>query len=292
MNIPITFSAVSSEDISEEPLIVEAEVEGYLVRRVYVDEGSSVEVMFKHCFKNLNPRIKAGLRETQTDLVRFAREVSKPLGNIELEVCFGNGGLCRRTFMKFIVVRAPSLYNIILGRPGLKTLRAIPSTIHAMMKYPTPKGVATLGYHQIQMAEEDEEKMAFYTDQGTYCYTKMSFGLKNAGTKYQRLVDSTFQSQIGRNLEAYVDDMVIKSRDEKMLLADILETFDNLKKSNMKLNPKKCSFGVEEGKFLGYMVTSEGIRVNLRKTKALADLQSPRTLKEMQSLSGKLAALN
>nr|GEW68176.1 reverse transcriptase domain-containing protein [Tanacetum cinerariifolium] len=78
------------------------------------------------------------------------------------------------------------------------------------------------GYHQIQIAEKDEEKMAFYTDQGT-------------------------------NLEAYADDMVIKSKDEKMLLADIAETFDNLKRINMKLNPKKCSFGVEEGKFLGYM---------------------------------------
>ncbi|GJT94138.1 reverse transcriptase domain-containing protein [Tanacetum coccineum] len=142
------------------------------------------------------------------------------------------------------------------------------------------------------MAEEDEENTAFYTDQGTYCYTKMSFGLKNAGATYQRLVDSTFQSQIGRNLESYVDDMVIKSVDKKMLLADISETFDNLKKINMKLNPKKCSFGVEEGKFLGYMVTSEGIRANPRKTRPLADLQSPRTLKEMQSLSKKLAALN
>ncbi|GJT66877.1 hypothetical protein Tco_1018357 [Tanacetum coccineum] len=107
MNIPITFPAVSSDDISEEPLIIEAEVEGYLVRRVYVDEGSSVEVMFEHCFENLNPRIKAGLRETQTDLVGFAGEVSKPLGKIELDVCFGNGGLYRRTSMKFIVVRAP-----------------------------------------------------------------------------------------------------------------------------------------------------------------------------------------
>ncbi|GJR16133.1 hypothetical protein Tco_0798785 [Tanacetum coccineum] len=104
MNIPISFSAISSEDISKEPLIVEEEVEGYLVRRVYVDEGSSVEVMFKHCFENLNPRIKDGLKETQTDLVGFAGEISKPLGKIELEVCFGNGGLCRRTSMKFIVV--------------------------------------------------------------------------------------------------------------------------------------------------------------------------------------------
>nr|GEX16123.1 reverse transcriptase domain-containing protein [Tanacetum cinerariifolium] len=80
--------------------------------------------------------------------------------------------------------------------------------------------------------------------------------------------------------------------DEKMLLADIAETFDNLKKTNLKLNPKKCSFGVEEGKFLGYMVTSEGIRANPKKTKALADLQSSRTLKEMQSLNGKLASLS
>ncbi|GJZ45234.1 hypothetical protein Tco_0592830 [Tanacetum coccineum] len=64
------------------------------------------------------------------------------------------------------------------------------------------------GYHQIQMAREDKEKTTFYTDQGTYCYTKMPFDLKNAGSTYQRLVDSALQSQIGRNLEAYVDDMV------------------------------------------------------------------------------------
>nr|GEW70920.1 putative RNA-directed DNA polymerase, eukaryota, reverse transcriptase zinc-binding domain protein [Tanacetum cinerariifolium] len=67
-------------------------------------------------------------------------------------------------------------------------------------------------YHQIQMAEEEGEKTAFYTDQGTYCYTKMSFGLKNVGATYQRLVDEAFQSQIGRNMEVYVDDMVVKTK--------------------------------------------------------------------------------
>ncbi|GJY21960.1 reverse transcriptase domain-containing protein [Tanacetum coccineum] len=86
--------------------------------------------------------------------------------------------------------------------------------------------------------------------------------------------------------------MVDQTQDEKDLLADIAETFKNLKAINMKLNPKKCSFGVEEGKFLGYMVTSEGIRANPKKTKAISDLTSPKTLKEMQSLSGKLASLN
>ncbi|GJU84732.1 hypothetical protein Tco_1292278 [Tanacetum coccineum] len=84
----------------------------------------------------------------------------------------------------------------------------------------------------------------------------------------------------------------MRSTDEKNLLADVAETFENLKAINMKLNPKKCSFGVEEGKFLGYMVTSEGIRANLKKIKAISDLTSPKTLKEMQSLSGKLASLN
>ncbi|GKF88371.1 reverse transcriptase domain-containing protein, partial [Tanacetum coccineum] len=91
------------------------------------------------------------------------------------------------------------------------------------------------------------------------------------------LADITFQSQIERNLKAYVDNMVIKSNDEKVLIADIAETFDNLRKINIKLNPKKCSFGVEEGKFLGYMVTSKWIRANPKKTMAIADMQSLRT---------------
>ncbi|GKB77537.1 reverse transcriptase domain-containing protein [Tanacetum coccineum] len=148
------------------------------------------------------------------------------------------------------------------------------------------------GYHEVQMAQDDGEKTTFYTDQGTYYYMKIPFELKNARATYQWLVDTAFQAQIGRNLEAYVDDMVIKSNNEKVLIADITETFDNLRKINMKLNLKKCSFGVEERKFLGYMVTSEGIRPNLKKTKAIVDMQSPRTLKEMQSLSRNLTALN
>nr|GEX44735.1 reverse transcriptase domain-containing protein [Tanacetum cinerariifolium] len=142
------------------------------------------------------------------------------------------------------------------------------------------------------MTQDDEEKMAFYTNQGMYCYTKMPFGLKSAGATYHRLVDITFQSQMGRNLEAYVDDIVIKSNDEGMIIADIAEKFDNLRKINMKLNLKKCSFGVEERKCLGYMVTTEGIRANLKKTKEIIGMQSPKTLKEMQSLSGKAVVAN
>ncbi|GJR12000.1 reverse transcriptase domain-containing protein [Tanacetum coccineum] len=115
------------------------------------------------------------------------------------------------------------------------------------------------GYYQIQMVEEDEDETAFFTGEGVYCYRKMPFGLKNVRATYQRLVDEVFHDQIGRNLEAYVNDMVIKSTSEEEMLADIKETFERFRSINMKLNPKKCYFGVEEGTFLGHLITKKGI---------------------------------
>ncbi|GJV94979.1 reverse transcriptase domain-containing protein [Tanacetum coccineum] len=129
------------------------------------------------------------------------------------------------------------------------------------------------GYHQIKMAKEDEEKTAFITSQGILCYSKMPFGLKNARATYQRLVDKAFQKQIGQNLEAYVDDLVIKSCTEQEIIRDIEETFKTLREINMKLNLKKCTFGMREGTFLGYKVNADG-------------------LKDVQKLNGKLASLN
>ncbi|GJX90157.1 reverse transcriptase domain-containing protein [Tanacetum coccineum] len=419
MKVPIVFPPLSAEDVSDEPLVIEAVMEGYL---------SHDEV---------------AIEEHTDGSSRFRRGSGEAVGKIELEVVFEDGGLFRTVMINFTVVRAPSPYNVIFGRMGLRALRAVSSTIHSMIKFPTPRGIATLvtqtviiaecqrlekkqmiekgasqktlqeeegpkrvdlteqtlinlaypdqlvtiggklsekcksqlrmllkksmdvfawepmdmtgvtkriiehslnvnpsvepvaqkrrvmasertqvvikeveewvnagivrpikyptwianpvlvkkadgswrmcidfknlnsacpkdyyslpningkiesvvgfwykcfldaykGYHQVQMAQDDKEKTAFYTDSGTYCYTKMPFGLKNAGATYQRLVDTAFQSQIGRNLEAYVDDMAIKSNDEKLLIAEITETFDNLRKINMKLNPKNARLG-------------------------------------------------
>ncbi|GJY50751.1 reverse transcriptase domain-containing protein, partial [Tanacetum coccineum] len=148
------------------------------------------------------------------------------------------------------------------------------------------------GYHQIKMAKEDEEKTAFITSQGIFCYSKMPFGLKNAGATYQRLVDKAFQKQIGRNLEAYVDDLVIKSCTEQEVIRDVEETFRTLRKINMKLNPKKCTFGMKEGVFLGYKVNSDGLMVCPDKVEAVLSLPSPKCLKDVQRLNGKLASLN
>ncbi|GJV56743.1 reverse transcriptase domain-containing protein [Tanacetum coccineum] len=142
------------------------------------------------------------------------------------------------------------------------------------------------------MTKKDEEKTTFHTDEGVFCYTKMPFGLKNARATYQRLVDTIFEGQMGRNLEAYIDDMVIKSKTKPEMIKDVEETLLTLKKVNMKLNPKKCSFRMEEGKFLGYIVSSEGIRANPEKAKAIINMSSLSNLKQMQRLSSKLAALN
>ncbi|GJU44958.1 reverse transcriptase domain-containing protein [Tanacetum coccineum] len=120
----------------------------------------------------------------------------------------------------------------------------------------------------------------------------MPFGLRNAGATYQRLVDKAFHKQVGRNLEVYVDDLVIKSCVKEEIVRDIEETFKTLREINMKLNPKKCTFGVEEGMFLGYKVNSKGMKVFPDKVDAVLSVPSPKCLKDVQKLNGKLASLN
>ena len=151
---------------------------------------------------------------------------------------------------------------------------------------------AFLGYNQIRMTEEDQEKTSFITSQGLYCYKVMPFGLKNAGATYQRLVNKMFSRPIGRNMEVYVDDMLVKSREELTHLDDLKETFATLKQYQMKLNPAKCVFGVASGKFLGFMVSQRGIEANPNKVQAIIDMTSPKTVKEVQKLTGRITALN
>ncbi|XP_027155826.1 uncharacterized protein LOC113756302 [Coffea eugenioides] len=148
------------------------------------------------------------------------------------------------------------------------------------------------GYHQIEMAEEDREKTSFITEEGTYCYRTMPFGLKNAGATYQRLVNKLFQNQIGRSMEVYVDDMIVKSRTDQQLVPDLREILNILRESRMRLNPKKCTFGVRSGKFLGFLVSREGIRANSDKLQAIMDMAPPKSVKEGETLFLYLSACN
>nr|GEY91480.1 reverse transcriptase domain-containing protein [Tanacetum cinerariifolium] len=360
--------------------------------------------------------VKQKMVPATTSLTGFSGETTWPLGQLRLLVTIGNATHSIKAWMNFMVVKSLSPYNGIIGRPGLKAIQAVPSTIHGILKFPTKGGIVTIcssllipsecasidtssgtpreerthptnftvslhpnfpdqevvvggslfdkgrtelcallkknldifawqpsdvtgvprfvaehrlniregcppvrqknrgqaperakaiqaevqklveariirevyyhdwlsnpvmitfkcfldaykGYHQIQLAEADEEKIAFHTGQGVYCYTKMPFGLKNVGATYQRLMDKSFESQMGQNIET-------------------------LRKINMKFNPKKCSFGLAEGVFLGYVITPEGIKPCPDKTTAVLQLPSPQTIKEVQSLNGKLASLN
>ena len=117
-------------------------------------------------------------------------------------------------------------------------------------------------------------------------------GLKNVRATYQRLVNQMFSKQIGRNIEVYVDDMHVKSKEEENHLNNLKETFNTLKQYSMKLNPAKCAFGVSSGKFLGFMVSQRGIEENPEKMRAILEMSSPKTVKEVQSLTGRVAALN
>ena len=148
------------------------------------------------------------------------------------------------------------------------------------------------GYHQISLAAEDQEKTAFVTPVGNYHYKVMPFGLKNAGSTYQRMMTRMFEQQMGKSIEVYIDDMVVKRKLVADHIRDLGDVFQILRKYKLRLNASKCSFRVGSGKFLGYMVTHRGIEVNPDQIRAIHSLQPPRNPKEVQKFTGMIAALN
>ena len=127
---------------------------------------------------------------------------------------------------------------------------------------------------------------------GNCHYKVMSFGLKNAGSTYQRMMTRMFEPQLGKSIEIYVDDMVVKSKMVYKQLGDLGSTFNVLRKHKLRLNASKCSFGVGSSNFLGYMITYRGIEVNPDQIKAINNLKPLRNAKEVQKLTGMIAALN
>ena len=120
----------------------------------------------------------------------------------------------------------------------------------------------------------------------------MPFGLKNAGSTYQRMMTRMFESLLGKNIEIYIDDMVVKSKMVSKHLGDLQVVFEILRSYKLRLNASKCSFGVGLGKLLGYMVTYRGIEVNPDQIKVINNMQTPRNPKEVQKLTGMVVALN
>jgi hypothetical protein len=148
------------------------------------------------------------------------------------------------------------------------------------------------GYHQIKMKESDQLTISFITPFGMYCYTIMPFGLRNAGATYQRCMNHVFGEHIGRTVEAYIDDIVVKTKKASDLLSDLETTFKCLRAKDVKLNPEKCVLGVPRGMLLGFITSERGIEANPEKITAITNMGPIKDLKGVQRVMGCLAALS
>jgi hypothetical protein len=148
------------------------------------------------------------------------------------------------------------------------------------------------GYHQCWMAKEDEEKTSFITPFRTFCFVQMPEGLKNAGSTFTRMIGTMFKPQISRNIQAYVDNLIIKSANRANHVSDLAETFTNMRRAGLKLNPEKCVFGVTKGKILGCLISAKRIEANPDKIRAIREMEEPKTKKDIQKLNGWVAVLN
>jgi hypothetical protein len=142
------------------------------------------------------------------------------------------------------------------------------------------------------MKESDQLATSFITPFGMYCYVTMPFGLRNAGATYQRCMNHVFGEHIGRTVEAYVDDIVVKTKRAFDLLSNLETTFKCLKAKGVKLDPEKCVFGVPRGMLLGFIVSEWGIEANPEKIAAIINMGPIKDLKGVQRVMGCLAALS
>uniref|UniRef100_A0A2N9I1I7 Integrase catalytic domain-containing protein n=1 Tax=Fagus sylvatica TaxID=28930 RepID=A0A2N9I1I7_FAGSY len=145
------------------------------------------------------------------------------------------------------------------------------------------------GYNQIRMSTKDAEKTVFRTSIGNFYYTVMPFGLKNAGATYQRTMTAMFHDMMHKEIEDYVDDIVVKSKKRENHLETLRKVFDRYRLYKLKMNPLKCAFGVSAGKFLGFLVHNRGIDVDPAKASAIATMKAPTSHKELKSFLGRLS---
>jgi len=146
--------------------------------------------------------------------------------------------------------------------------------------------------NQIRMQPKDESKTAFMVEFASYCYKVMPFGLRNVGATHQRIMDRILTPMLGKNVQAYVDDMVVTSEEKDQHIANLVKLFRTIAKYNLKLNSNKCVFGVKAGKLFGFLLTERGIEVNSNKCIAIIGIRSPTNVKEVQQLTERMAALS
>nr|GEZ48533.1 reverse transcriptase domain-containing protein [Tanacetum cinerariifolium] len=140
----ISFSPLGEEDWMEGPMIIEAEMGGHFIHCMYVEGGSSSEILYEHCFNRFRPEVRSHMIPVTTPLVGFSREIIWPLRKISLLVKIGDEEHSTSAWMNFMVVRSPSPYNRIIGRPRVRRIQVVPSTAHRSLKFPVAGGTITL----------------------------------------------------------------------------------------------------------------------------------------------------
>lgn len=151
---------------------------------------------------------------------------------------------------------------------------------------------ASIGFQQILMEPSSQQDTSFITPTCIYYYITIPFGLKNTRATYQILVKKMFKHQLGKTMEVYIDDMVVKFMKAKNHIHYLEEAFNILDQLNMKLNPSKCHFGVKVGKLLGYRVTKRGIEASPKQSRAIINLQSVSFKKDVERFIGRVVALD
>jgi hypothetical protein len=243
--------------------------------------------------------IRAGARPVRQHLRRFDEEKRRAIGE-EVHKLMAAG------FIKEVIHPEWLANPVLVKKKGGKWRMCVDYTglnkACPKVPYPLPRvdqivdstaGCETLsfldaysGYHQIKMKESDQLATSFITPFGMYCYTTMPFGLRNAVATYQRCMNHVFGEHIGKTVEAYVDDIVVKTRKVSDLLSDLEITFRCLRAKGVKLNPKKCVFGVPRGMLLGFIVSERGIEANPEKIATITNMGPIKELKGVQRVMG------
>ncbi|KAK1642835.1 hypothetical protein QYE76_060640 [Lolium multiflorum] len=303
-------------------LVVSPRIDGYDFSKCLMDGGASLNIMYLETLERMN-LTKEQLKHSTTEFHGVVPgKKANSLGSITLPVAFGDVHNFREEKITFEVVPFKSSYHVIFGRPTYHKFHARACYIYNKLKIPGPKGMITVSgdykkAHECELGEAafaesvisgeelkgyraavDPTEMQTTKKQISEQKTSFKPAIETKkhdlipGATYQRTMQRCLKDQIGRNVHAYVDDIAVMTRKGSDLISDLTETFDNLRRYKMMLNPLKCVFGVPAGKLLGFIVSHRGIEVNPEKIKAILCIKRPTCLKDVQRLTGCVAAIS
>jgi hypothetical protein len=179
-----------------------------------------------------------------------------------------------------------------LNKVSLKDNYPLPKMDHLLQKVVGSSRIYLLngfsGYNQVLVHPDDQDKTAFTTPWGTFMYVNMPFGLMNAGATFQREMDIAFVEDSGKFIVVYLDDVTVFCKSDDEHPRHLRRVFNKCRRFGILLNPKKCLFGLEEGKLLGHIISKDGIRIDPNRIEAILKLEHPRNLKELQSFIGQI----